>query len=210
MIIDMRYHLASLVAVFFALGLGILIGTSLSSDGRFVAEQANLLDAIEAQLVQFKNEIAQLELDKTEAMAEINFYQQFAESVLPILVNGQLRGVKINLLDYGPKSSSIVEKVTLLAGADVTKIKAEAVKTTSLEANSLYLLVGEPPFALEVRNLAQSLHQRGARFIAVGDQEWLRGLNIPNIVSVSRIDTAVGQVQLVSAIKEKMALATKE
>jgi hypothetical protein len=210
MIIDMRYHLASLVAVFFALGLGILIGTSLSSDGRFVAEQANLLDAIEAQLVQFKNEIAQLELDKTEAMAEINFYQQFAESVLPILVNGQLRGVKINLLDYGPKSSSIVEKVTLLAGADVTRIKAEAVKTTSLEANSLYLLVGEPPFALEVRNLAQSLHQRGARFIAVGDQEWLRGLNIPNIVSVSRIDTAVGQVQLVSAIKEKMALATKE
>jgi hypothetical protein len=210
MIIDMRYYLASLVAVFFALGLGILIGTSLSSDGRFVAEQANLLDAIEAQLVQFKNEIAQLELDKTEAMAEINFYQQFAESVLPILVNGQLRGVKINLLDYGPKSSSIVEKVTLLAGADVTKIKAEAVKTTSLEANSLYLLVGEPPFALEVRNLAQSLHQRGARFIAVGDQEWLRGLNIPNIVSVSRIDTAVGQVQLVSAIKEKMALATKE
>jgi len=206
----MRYHLASLVAVFFALGLGILIGTSLSSDGRFVAEQANLLDAIEAQLVQFKNEIAQLELDKTEAMAEINFYQQFAESVLPILVNGQLRGVKINLLDYGPKSSSIVEKVTLLAGADVTRIKAEAVKTTSLEANSLYLLVGEPPFALEVRNLAQSLHQRGARFIAVGDQEWLRGLNIPNIVSVSRIDTAVGQVQLVSAIKEKMALATKE
>jgi hypothetical protein len=113
-------------------------------------------------------------------------------------------------LDYGPKSSSIVEKVTLLAGADVTRIKAEAVKTTSLEANSLYLLVGEPPFALEVRNLAQSLHQRGARFIAVGDQEWLRGLNIPNIVSVSRIDTAVGQVQLVSAIKEKMALATKE
>ena len=210
MIIDMRYHLASLVAVFFALGLGILIGTSLSTDGRFVAEQANLLDAIEAQLVQFKNEIAQLELDKTEAMAEINFYQQFAESVLPILVNSQLRGVKINLLDYGPKSSSMVEKVTLLAGADVTRIKAEAVKTTSLEANSLYLLVGEPPFALEVRNLAQSLHQRGARFIAVGDQEWLRGLNIPNIVSVSRIDTAVGQVQLVSAIKEKMALATKE
>ena len=34
MVVDIRYHLASLVAVFFALGLGILVGMSLASGGQ--------------------------------------------------------------------------------------------------------------------------------------------------------------------------------
>lgn len=210
MIIDMRYHLASLVAVFLALGLGILIGTSLSTDGRLVAEQANLLDTIEAQLAQFKNDKAQLELEKMQAISEIGFYREFAETMLPGLVSNQLTGVKVTLLDCSVKSSAVVEQVALMAGAMVTSIRADSASTFSPGKDTLVLLVGEVPLVPEVRYLLQELRQRNIRVIAVGEQEWLHQLNMPDLISVSRIDTAVGQVQLVQAIKANWTKATKE
>ena len=41
MIIDFRYHIASLAAVFLALGLGILIGSSLLSDESSMSNRVN-------------------------------------------------------------------------------------------------------------------------------------------------------------------------
>jgi hypothetical protein len=42
--IDMRYHIASLAAVFLALGLGILIGSAALSEHVLVNQQKHLID----------------------------------------------------------------------------------------------------------------------------------------------------------------------
>jgi len=62
MILDIRYHIASLVAVFLALGLGILIGASLLDEGRLVESQEKLIvglekrfDTLQAERSLFRN-----------------------------------------------------------------------------------------------------------------------------------------------------------
>ena len=54
MIIDFRYHIASLAAVFLALGLGILIGSSLLSDEKLYEQQGKLVDRLEADLASLR------------------------------------------------------------------------------------------------------------------------------------------------------------
>lgn len=49
MLMDLRYHAASLIAVFLALGLGLIIGGSLASDEALVLYQENLITRLEAE-----------------------------------------------------------------------------------------------------------------------------------------------------------------
>lgn len=49
MLMDLRYHAASLIAVFLALALGLIIGGSLASDQTLVLYQENLISRLEAE-----------------------------------------------------------------------------------------------------------------------------------------------------------------
>ncbi len=49
MLMDLRYHAASLIAVFLALALGLIIGGSLASDEALVLYQENLIARLEAE-----------------------------------------------------------------------------------------------------------------------------------------------------------------
>ena len=64
MIIDLRYHIASLVAVFLALGLGILVGGIFLKSDILVNRQKELTDRLEVQIEQLrqKNETVEKEL----------------------------------------------------------------------------------------------------------------------------------------------------
>ena len=48
--IDIRYHIASIVAVFLALGLGVLIGSTIVGDDLLVDQQKKLLDRLKNSL----------------------------------------------------------------------------------------------------------------------------------------------------------------
>lgn len=69
MLVDIRYHLSSLVAVFLSLGLGIVIGMSLAEDDTLLREQQNLIRSIQTQVatVQERNAALQSELDRLSA-----------------------------------------------------------------------------------------------------------------------------------------------
>jgi hypothetical protein len=111
-VLDIRYHTVSLVAVFLALGLGILIGTIVVQDPDLLRAQDAViqklstdLEALDAQNEQSRERIARLEQSKREL-------EGFAEEVLPLLVANRLFGRHIAVVGtHDPALEGLLERV---------------------------------------------------------------------------------------------------
>ncbi|HEX5799802.1 MAG TPA: copper transporter [Gaiellaceae bacterium] len=123
---DLRYHVASLTAVFLALVIGILVGVGVSGRG-FVtdAERTNFnnrLAALDAQL-----EEEQLRGDELERRQDAA--QEFVESAYPVLADGRLDDVDVAVLVIGSYDATVdaVQRAIEDAGGDVSRIRAVTV-----------------------------------------------------------------------------------
>lgn len=114
---DLRYHVASLAAVFVALAVGIVIGVAIASGGTVEDttqriredELAALRDQVEAQGE--RADVAERERDAAE---------ELVQDVYPALVAGRLAGKAIAVLFLGPLDGSVrsaVERTLTDAGA---------------------------------------------------------------------------------------------
>jgi hypothetical protein len=125
-VFDLRYHVASLTAVFLALVIGILVGVGVSGRG-FVtdAERTNFnnrLAALDAQL-----EEEQLRGDELERRQDAA--QEFVESAYPVLADGRLDDVDVAVLVIGSYDATVdaVQRAIEDAGGDVSRIRAVTV-----------------------------------------------------------------------------------
>lgn len=82
--LDMRYHVISLVAVFLALGIGILLGTTIVERG-LVAEQ-------KAQIKSLRKTFDEIKAKNVELNDELNAYRKYSEESRPYMVTGLLTG----------------------------------------------------------------------------------------------------------------------
>ena len=82
--IDMRYHVFSLVAVFLALGIGMLLGTTLIERG-LVAEQKAQIKSLQATFQEIKASNSALH-------GELDSYKRYAEESRPNMVANMLPG----------------------------------------------------------------------------------------------------------------------
>jgi hypothetical protein len=98
-VFDLRYHVASLTAVFVALVVGILVGVGLSGKG-FVndAERANLTRQI-ADLRR-ERDAAQQSLESASRVKQA--LSDFADGAYPVVVPGRLKGQRVAVLFVGP------------------------------------------------------------------------------------------------------------
>ncbi|HSK36051.1 MAG TPA: copper transporter [Actinomycetota bacterium] len=112
--ISLRYHIVSLVAVFLALALGIVVGSTVLQEGTVSALRAT------SQEVRQRSEE-----NRTENLAlkqEISRHQAFGTTVLPELVQDRLKGRSVVLVDTDKVDSGLrdgVRKVLEDAGARV-------------------------------------------------------------------------------------------
>jgi Copper transport outer membrane protein, MctB len=83
-LLDMRYHVISLVAVFLALGIGILLGTTIVERG-LVAEQ-------KAQIKSLRKTFDEIKAKNVELNNELNAYRKYSEESRPYMVAGLLTG----------------------------------------------------------------------------------------------------------------------
>jgi copper transport outer membrane protein MctB len=115
-VIDFRYHLVSLIAVFLAVALGIVIGTT----------QLNgpLTTNLQSQVSGLQADKRALETQTQQLQSQLNAAGGFDEAVGPTLVAGTLTGRKVVLvIDNSDVPADVVEGVTALlgtAGATVT------------------------------------------------------------------------------------------
>jgi hypothetical protein len=114
-VIDFRYHLVSIIAVFLALAVGLVVGATA------------LAPATEALLKTAENELtktnASLSKGNRDLRDQVNADQQFAQAAAPRMLTGLLTGVKVVLVISPNADSAVTTGVTAAlqqAGATVT------------------------------------------------------------------------------------------
>ena len=107
--IDFRYHLVSLIAVFLAVALGIVIGTT--------ALNAPILEDLEGEVAALAEDKRELETRTQELQAQLDTSDAFEQAVAPSLVAGSLAGRSVVLVATGEDvPEETVEEVTTLVG----------------------------------------------------------------------------------------------
>ncbi|MEW6182362.1 MAG: copper transporter [Bacillota bacterium] len=122
MIIDFRYHIITLVAVFLMLGLGILIGTTMVGSEAIVKQQVQLGDRLEKQLnsLRMENMKVQQRVDRVEA--ENKMLDLFAGQIVPFVTAGRLEGLRVAVFEIGNAASQEMLDNLKTAGAVVEPV----------------------------------------------------------------------------------------
>jgi hypothetical protein len=114
-VIDFRYHLVSIVAVFLALAIGIVLGST--------ELQGNTIDVLRTSQNSLKNQLDQSNAERNTAQTELNTNQTFLVTAEPRLLANELPGDRIVLITEPGASSTVISGVKQAAtdaGATVT------------------------------------------------------------------------------------------
>lgn len=99
--LDLRYHIVSLVAVFLALGIGVLIGSAMETDNTLIQQQKVLTDRLAADLEKLRGENKEAVEKLAQAEKAVDQRDAFAKEVLPALVKNRLVGYRVAIIDTG-------------------------------------------------------------------------------------------------------------
>jgi hypothetical protein len=166
---DIRYHVASLAAVFIALIIGILVGVAISGSGFVEGRERDLLnrqiEEMRAERDQARTQVDQLGDDQRAA-------QSFVEHAYPAVMQGRLRGRKIAVLYVGavdPGVSSSVNRALADAGAGTpfrvrilkVPVSAEALDERIANQPALLPYLGDEKIGELGRELGEELVKGG-------------------------------------------------
>lgn len=124
MIVDLRYHVVSIVSIFLALGLGMIIGANLGNSAN--AQLEKQLERLEITYDKIREDQKLLQASLEAKNNEIDVANQFQKAILPNLIVNRLLGKRIavirtnNSVDfkYAKKMVSVLRQ----AGAEVTSV----------------------------------------------------------------------------------------
>jgi hypothetical protein len=114
-VIDFRYHLVSIVAVFLALAIGIVLGST--------ELQGHTIDALNAASNQLSSELKAAQAQSDGYQKQASASEQFLQTSEPRLLGGLLTGDKLVIVTEPGADSSVVQGITkaaAMAGATVT------------------------------------------------------------------------------------------
>jgi hypothetical protein len=119
---DFRYHALSLIAVFVALVLGLLLGVAIGDKGLVSSAENNIKESLRADVRAEQKKAAELS-DKLAAQ------QKFEQEVFPVLVSGQLTERKVGVVFLGESSDEINNEVAnAMEASDGTRVGAVSVR----------------------------------------------------------------------------------
>jgi len=161
---DLRYHVASLAAVFLALVVGILVGAAISNPE--LADQA--------EMVRQRDQILRLEDDLRTAstrLREQRAADAFVEAAYPAVIAGRLADKKIAVVFIGSVDEELapaVRDALADAGAELLRLRAltvplrsEALEATLASRRTLERYRGEERLSELGRELGNELVQGG-------------------------------------------------
>ena len=102
--IDFRYHLVSIVAVFLALAIGIVLGST--------ELQGNTIDVLRTSQNSLKNQLDQSNAERGVAQQQVQTYQTFVDKTESKLLADGLTGDRIVLVTEPGASSQVISGVT--------------------------------------------------------------------------------------------------
>jgi hypothetical protein len=144
-VFDLRYHVASLAAVFIALAVGIVIGVAIAGGGNLEETTQDLREADIADLEQ-QLDSAQARVDSAEE--EQAALEAVVAQVYPELMQGRLSGQSIALVFLGPVDGAVrsaVERTLSDAGAETGNPSRVAVLRFPIDVDAINGLLGDDP-----------------------------------------------------------------
>lgn len=116
---DVRYHIVSLVAVFLALAIGIMLGSSIENRGLLKKQQERLVKSIEEDIASIRKKNADLQ-------KEIDSQKEYEKIILPALIKNKLKERKIALVYFNDAGSQTLKTAVVQtlqqAGAQVEEV----------------------------------------------------------------------------------------
>jgi hypothetical protein len=169
-VFDLRYHVASLAAVFFALVIGILVGVALASHGLGNTERKRLEDDL--RRAQSREQIAK---EQAKALgAEGAADKAFVDSTYEVVMENRLKGKKIAVLFVGKIDGGVRSAITRAiddAGGG-QPVRVWVVKVPVDPAAITKRLASRPPFLAAYAGRSQLVdlgHALGQEFVAGKD-----------------------------------------
>jgi Copper transport outer membrane protein, MctB len=101
--INLRYHIVSLTAVFLALGLGILAGTT-------VIDQ-QVVKTLRTNTTALRNETDRLRGDIADLQRQLGVWENFGTAISPDLLQGQLAGRAVVILADAKVPGSLISQL---------------------------------------------------------------------------------------------------
>ncbi|PZS03267.1 MAG: copper transporter [Pseudonocardiales bacterium] len=168
--INFRYHVVSLISVFLALALGIIVGTTQLNGA--------VLSDLRSQVHGLKNDKQGLEAANRQLTGQLASSDQFASSIAPAVVAGRLTNTKVLVVVAPGASSGVVGGVSkLLHGAG-------AVVTGTVDLTSDYL---DPRRSADLKDFATSgVVPAGFNLPATADSGALAGSLLADVLTTKQ------------------------
>lgn len=97
--VDWRYHIASLVSVFLALGIGMLVGVTFLDPGVFWQEQGQVVEQLESDFTRLRQENAEIQKELAATRDQLSVYTAFTRETIPLAAGAELSGRQIMVVN---------------------------------------------------------------------------------------------------------------
>src|SRR6476660_3054730 len=97
--LDFRYHALSLVAVFLALAIGIVLGVTIGD--------SLLSDAERSLRGDLRANVTNARAEATQARSELSGRDRMLDQIYPQLVKGRLSGERVAIVSWGPLPGAV-------------------------------------------------------------------------------------------------------
>ncbi|MGI8512341.1 MAG: copper transporter [Solirubrobacteraceae bacterium] len=101
---DFRYHALSLVAVFLALSIGLLLGVAIGDEGLVSSAENRVRDSL-------RGDVDKARAESRDLRREIAERKQLEDDLYPLLVEGRLSGYRIALVGLGGLPDTTIRAV---------------------------------------------------------------------------------------------------
>ncbi len=115
--LDIKYHIVSIISIFLALGLGIIIGTNLLGTNELIESQNAVIDRLEKNLVFLNQEKKKKNEELKKTREDLNKYEK---SILPSIVKNIFDGRQCGVINF---NSPYFPTKSLKFILDTTKLK---------------------------------------------------------------------------------------
>ncbi|HEX9696439.1 MAG TPA: copper transporter [Actinomycetota bacterium] len=102
--INFRYHVVSIVAVFLALAVGIVMGTTVISE--------SVVGRLQADAREFRARNGELRQEADRLEQELSYYDRFGEAIVPPAISGRLAGRSAVLVIEDAAPGTLIDRTT--------------------------------------------------------------------------------------------------
>jgi hypothetical protein len=127
---DFRYHALSLVAVFLALMIGLLLGVAIGDQGLVSSAERGVRDSLRRDVARARAQSADLRADLAEQ-------RRIQARLYPLLVEGRLAGRRIGLIGLGDLPDGVIRSVRGALPETGGRLTAVAVIREPVPANAI-------------------------------------------------------------------------